>query len=170
MSVDPARLREIALEIAALVAEKNASYGSSFSSSGEFLRLLYPQGMRPEQYGDALLLVRMYDKAMRIANQPNAFGESPWRDLMGYALLGAAQSEGKAPAEGTQDLTGEDIVPTGANDPWPNPACDRCEHPFRVGEIQYSSNSRPGAPRYCSDCYEAVYPGRGRFLRTDPEG
>jgi len=44
--------------------------------------------VKPEQYGDLLCLVRMFDKQMRIATQKNAFGESAYRDLCGYALLG----------------------------------------------------------------------------------
>lgn len=83
----------IAAEVAALVTEKNAAYGSSFETCGEFLRLLYPAGLAPHQYGDALALVRMFDKMMRISRNAGAFGENPWRDLMGYALLGAELAE-----------------------------------------------------------------------------
>lgn len=76
-----------AVDIAKTVAEKNAAYGSSFDASGDFLRLLYPDGMQPEQYGDALTLARMFDKMMRVAHDAGAFGESPYRDLVGYGLL-----------------------------------------------------------------------------------
>lgn len=79
---------EIGAEIGALVDEKRKAYGSSFHKCGDFLRLLYPEGVKPEQYGDLLCLVRMFDKQMRIATQKNAFGESAYRDLCGYALLG----------------------------------------------------------------------------------
>lgn len=78
-------------ELGRLTDEKNAAYGSSFSKTADFFRLLYPDGIRPEQYGDALLLARVFDKCMRIANQKDAFGESPYRDLVGYGLLGAGQ-------------------------------------------------------------------------------
>lgn len=79
---------EIGAEIGALVDEKQRAYGLSFHKCGDFLRLLYPDGVRPEQYGDLLCLVRMFDKQMRIATQKNAFGESSYKDLAGYALLG----------------------------------------------------------------------------------
>jgi hypothetical protein len=84
----------IAAEIGALVTEKNAAYGDSFAKCGEFLRLLFPAGIQPEQYDDALALVRIFDKQMRIAARKDAFGESPYRDIAGYGLLGVAKDEG----------------------------------------------------------------------------
>lgn len=83
----------IAAEIGALVTEKNAAYGDSFAKCGEFLRLLYPTGIAPGEYDDALALVRIFDKQMRIATRKDAFGESPYRDIAGYGLLGAAKDE-----------------------------------------------------------------------------
>lgn len=87
----------IGQEIGNLVQDKNKAYGSSFEKTGAFLRLLYPAGITPDQYDDALLLVRIFDKQMRIANQKHAFGESPYRDIAGYGILGEgiARSEGK---------------------------------------------------------------------------
>lgn len=76
-----------AKKVAELVIEKQAAYGDSFSKSPEFLKLLYPDGIKPEQYGDMLALVRDFDKSMRIATNKDALGENPWKDKMGYALL-----------------------------------------------------------------------------------
>lgn len=87
------RIRAVGLELADLVAEKNRAYGSSFEKSGAFLRLLYPDGLRPDQLDDALLLVRIFDKQMRVATRKDAFGESPFRDIAGYGLLGAAKDD-----------------------------------------------------------------------------
>jgi hypothetical protein len=78
-------------EIGELVDRKNAAYGSSFMKSGEFLRLLFPAGVPPHRLEDALLLVRIFDKQMRIATDQDAFGESPFADIAGYGLLGAQQ-------------------------------------------------------------------------------
>lgn len=80
--------KELGEEIGALVDEKNTAYGDSFAKSGEFLKLLFPDGIRPDQYKDALCLVRIFDKQMRIATDKNAFGESPYGDISGYGLLG----------------------------------------------------------------------------------
>src|SRR4029077_1447387 len=71
-------------ELGRTVAEKNAAYGSAFAKSGDFLKLLYPDGIRPEQYTDMLLLVRIFDKQMRIATHKDALGETPFRDIAGY--------------------------------------------------------------------------------------
>jgi hypothetical protein len=83
------------MEIGALVEEKNAAYGSSFEKCGEFLRLLYPDGLKPEQYKDALALVRIFDKQMRIATAKDALGENPYKDIAGYGILMSAAEEGK---------------------------------------------------------------------------
>ena len=83
-----------ALEIAGLVAEKQVAYGDSFGRSGEIMRVLYPNGVSVEQLEDALVVVRIVDKLFRIANVKDAFGESPFRDIMGYALLGVEKNKG----------------------------------------------------------------------------
>ena len=80
----------IGSDIGRLVAEKNAAYGDSFGKSAAFLKLLYPDGVKPEQYADMLALVRMFDKQMRIATAKDALGENHYRDLAGYSLLGMA--------------------------------------------------------------------------------
>lgn len=89
------KLETIANEIGELVQEKNKAYGNSFGKSGDFLKLLYPDGIKPEQYQDMLLVVRIFDKQMRIANKKDAFGESPYRDIAGYGILGAWEGEGE---------------------------------------------------------------------------
>jgi hypothetical protein len=80
-----------ATELGRTVAEKNTAYGSAFAKSGEFLKLLYPDGISPDQYTDMLLLVRIFDKQMRIATDKRALGESPFRDIAGYGILGVVK-------------------------------------------------------------------------------
>lgn len=80
-------------EIGKLVAEKQEAYGDSFGKSGEVMRILYPEGIQPEQYDDALAVVRIVDKLFRIANARSAFGESPYKDIAGYGLLGQSKAE-----------------------------------------------------------------------------
>jgi len=86
-------LQKIALEMGELVTEKNTAYGDSFARSGEFLKLIYPKGARPDQYNDMLAFARMFDKMSRIATNEDAFGEDPARDLVGYAILMVAYHE-----------------------------------------------------------------------------
>ena len=80
--------KDIGIEIGSLVDEKNAAYGSSFAECHKILSVLYPAGIKPDQYTDALAIIRVIDKLFRIANKKDAFGESPWRDIAGYAILG----------------------------------------------------------------------------------
>lgn len=90
----PSKWHPLAADIAATVAEKNAAYGDSFARSGEVMAVLYPNGIAPGQMADALAVVRVIDKLFRIATDRDALGESPWRDIAGYALL-ACERGGK---------------------------------------------------------------------------
>ena len=83
------KYEKIGTEIGRLVDKKNKAYGDAFNKSGEFLKILYPKGIRPEQYNDMLAIVRIFDKMMRIANRKEAFGENPWNDITGYGILKA---------------------------------------------------------------------------------
>lgn len=80
-------------ELGKLVDQKQAAYGDSFGKSGDVMRLLYPNGIDSEQLDDALAVVRVVDKLFRIATNRDALGESPWEDIAGYGLLGAARAE-----------------------------------------------------------------------------
>ena len=81
-------LKEISIDLGSLVEEKNRSYGSSFSESSKILKILYPDGVLPDQYTDLLLTTRILDKLFRIATNKEAFNEEPWKDIAGYGILG----------------------------------------------------------------------------------
>ena len=85
---DRKKYHEIGEEIGRLVQEKNEAYGDSFGQACRILEVLYPDGIQPAQYRDALAITRVIDKLFRLANKKDAFGESPWRDICGYAILG----------------------------------------------------------------------------------
>lgn len=80
----------LAADLGRLVQDKQLAYGDSFSRSQEILKILYPNGIKPENYKDLLTITRIIDKLFRIANKKDAFGESPYRDIAGYGLLGLA--------------------------------------------------------------------------------
>ena len=79
---------EIGDKVGKLVSDKQRAYGDSFSRSGECLRQMFPEGIKPEQYDDLLTITRIIDKLFRIANNPTAFDENPYQDIVGYGLLG----------------------------------------------------------------------------------
>lgn len=81
---------KIAESLGKLVESKQKAYGDSFSKSKQIIQILYPNGINPDNYQDALTIIRIIDKLFRIANKKDAFGESPYRDIAGYALLGLA--------------------------------------------------------------------------------
>lgn len=82
-------------DIGRLVDSKQQAYGDSFGKSGKVMRVLYPNGISPAQMDDALTLVRILDKMFRIAQNGtrDPMGESPYRDIAGYALLACARKE-----------------------------------------------------------------------------
>lgn len=91
------KLRAHVVALGELLVEKQQQYGDSVGSTGAILRELYPDGIRPDQYDNLQLVVRVLDKLKRIASQgpdgTDRGGESPWRDIGGYGILGLAQAE-----------------------------------------------------------------------------
>ncbi len=91
----------IGSSIGSLVKEKNEAYGDSFHKCQEIMKVLYPDGVQPDQYLDMLAMVRVVDKLFRIATKKDAFGESPWKDIAGYSILGIANDMEQKKKEGT---------------------------------------------------------------------
>ena len=85
----PDAYETLGAQIGQLVCKKQAAYGNAFGRAGDVLRVLYPNGVKPEQYDDMLAVTRIVDKLFRIATMKDAFDESPFADIAGYGLLGA---------------------------------------------------------------------------------
>lgn len=98
-------LAELGAAIGELVDRKRASYTphgvlqDTVYSIGSFLRILYPAGIPPDQYERAALLVRMFDKIVRVVNYgiKDGFDENPAMDIVGYALRLYEILEGGSP-------------------------------------------------------------------------
>mgnify|MGYP000867935260 CR=1 FL=1 len=82
-----------AINLAELVTKKQLAYGDSFGQSDQIIRVLYPNGIMPGQYCDALAVIRVIDKLFRVANRKWNSEESPWQDIAGYALLSVVQDK-----------------------------------------------------------------------------
>ncbi len=82
---------KIASDLATLLEQKNLAYGDAFAKTTQILELLYPEGIKVEQYKDVHVIVRMLDKISRIAKDNDPMGESPYQDLAGYCLLALKQ-------------------------------------------------------------------------------
>jgi hypothetical protein len=80
------KYEQIGQQIGALVDIKNKQYGNAINGVETFLIDLYPDGIKPEQYKDLGILVRVYDKIKRIVNG-NQGEENAWQDIAGYAIL-----------------------------------------------------------------------------------
>ena len=79
---------ELGNSVGEIVHDKQLAYGDSFGRSGECLRQMFPKGIELNQYDDLLTIARILDKLFRLANDPRAFDENPYQDIVGYALLG----------------------------------------------------------------------------------
>lgn len=84
---------KLGFDLGEICDEKNAAYGDSADVTGDIFRVLYPQQILPYQYDDMLLMARICDKLCRISRGGGrtALGEDAWRDLVGYALIGAGR-------------------------------------------------------------------------------
>jgi len=90
--------KEIAQELGELVDKKQEAYGDSITGCGEILKQLCRHWKKEDglyHIPESLLihlamLVRIIDKLSRISSNPNfdLMGESPYRDIAGYGLLG----------------------------------------------------------------------------------
>lgn len=83
------KFENIGRALGELVDEKQQAYGDAITAVEQMMMVLYPNGVNPDQFRDMLLMVRIMDKQCRIAKgDKSAFGESPFKDIAGYGLLG----------------------------------------------------------------------------------
>ena len=96
---------ELGDSVGELVHDKQLAYGDSFGRSGECLRQMFPKGIDLDQYDDLLTIARILDKLFRLANDPRAFNENPYQDIVGYALLGMNRhySKNATPSSAPED-------------------------------------------------------------------
>ena len=84
---------QVGRELGELVDRKQKEYGDSVAKSAEILEILYPEGVPVYAYQKMLLIVRILDKLSRVSQQGkdgrDLGGESPFKDIAGYGLLGA---------------------------------------------------------------------------------
>lgn len=96
---------EIGGFIGALVDKQNRTFMQSFRRTGDILRILYPHGIRPDQYEDLLAQVRIIDQQFQIAAQKSAASENPWQHIAGYGLLKCRDIDMGRANEGSADLS-----------------------------------------------------------------
>jgi hypothetical protein len=106
-----ANYKELGASVGSLITEKQKAYGDSFHKSGKVLEQLFPNGIPNHCYVDALAIVRIVDKLFRIATDPDWGGESPWKDVAGYALLRLADKEARVKTDNIMDRIYPDRMP-----------------------------------------------------------
>lgn len=91
------KLTQLARDLGELCESKRRAYGDSVGKSAEVLRILYPNGLKPDQYLDAITAARIVDKLSRKAQGNDPHGESPYIDAAGHALVALAHHSVEVP-------------------------------------------------------------------------
>ena len=58
------------------------------------MKVLYPNGIKPDQYKNLLTIIRILDKMFRMATSATDDEEYPELDICGYGLLAVINKEG----------------------------------------------------------------------------
>jgi len=80
-------LERMGLILGKVLKGKNIAYGDYFAKSPKLLEFLFPNGIKPDQYGIAIFILRIGDKIGRMVANNDPGGESPAFDIAGYAML-----------------------------------------------------------------------------------
>lgn len=78
---------DIASELAEMLTSKNRKYGDSYAKMAHVLPLFYPNGVPGDHLLDAVFILRIIDKLMRISSDQRDDDEDPVMDIAGYAIL-----------------------------------------------------------------------------------
>lgn len=100
----PGRYEALGAEIGALVDQKQRAYGDSFGRAHHVMHELLIDYYDPDRQvyeipkplmEHMLTIVRILDKLFRVVTHPRGdrLGESPYRDIVGYALLAVHREE-----------------------------------------------------------------------------
>ena len=87
------KFEKIASDLSTILSMKNEAYGNAFDKTTQILTLLYPNGIKVDQFKDVHVIVRMLDKLYRIARDNDHMGESPYMDIAGYSILALARDD-----------------------------------------------------------------------------
>ena len=74
-------------ELADMLDNKNRQYGDSYARMAHVLPMFYPDGVPGDHLLDAVFILRIIDKLMRIASAQGDDMEDPVKDIAGYAIL-----------------------------------------------------------------------------------
>lgn len=77
--------KELTDNLIELLISKEKAYGQAYLNAPEILKILYPEGVQPNDYDKLLYITRILDKLNRIAQDDNT--EDPLQDIAGYSLL-----------------------------------------------------------------------------------
>jgi hypothetical protein len=86
-SSNPNGFYDIASELAEMLTSKNRKYGDSYARMAHVLPIFYPDGVPPHSLLDAVFILRIIDKLMRISSNQGDDEEDPVADIAGYAIL-----------------------------------------------------------------------------------
>jgi hypothetical protein len=78
------RFKEKALEVAEMLERKSEEYDAPYDSDNEFLKIMYPDGVPPNQYSNMVLCLRLYDTLKKLTKT----GDTKYIEyIAGYGIL-----------------------------------------------------------------------------------
>ena len=83
----------VAANIGALAEGKLAAHGDTTGNTGKILRVLYPDGIAPDQYDDMLSIARILERICCIATDKQSLGEALFTDIAEAGILGLIKSQ-----------------------------------------------------------------------------
>lgn len=85
-------LEELGASVGRMVGTKRIAYGNSTGVTAKIMKLLLPNGVKPEQYEDVQFANRIIDKISRRLASGNGDDEDAIKDGAGYFLLWLEQA------------------------------------------------------------------------------
>lgn len=88
-------------ELAPFLIKKDLAYGDATRKIIRCLKELFPDGIPHDQISNVYYMIQILNKFSRIATDNDPFGESPWKDCVGYSTLAHANHELQKDRKGT---------------------------------------------------------------------
>ena len=87
------KILAISAELGPFLVSKNEAYGDATRRIVTVLEAFYPAGIPRDQIENAYYMIQILNKLSRVAQNNDPFGEDPWLDSAGYAVLAHAKRE-----------------------------------------------------------------------------
>jgi len=78
------------------IADKASDFADSFTTAPQALRLLYPDGVKPDQLEDTATLIRIWDSMSKIAHCDDQKRDETYKEIFSFAVLRVSMGAGES--------------------------------------------------------------------------